>query len=132
MDWSLLVGLCAGICVALFFRLRVEKRRAQLINWLFLYPGGLVLFLFAWFYARWLEVGLAAVAAGLIVAGWWMAYGSYLPAPTSDNISVWGQEAKKPTATAAEAQDELERVKKEKEALEQELERLKREQDDKR
>ena len=64
-------------------------------------------------------------ATAVIVGVWWVAYGSYLPPPTSDNISVWGQEAKKPTQVAAEAQEEVERLKKEKEELEKELKELK-------
>ncbi len=92
-----------------------------------IYPGGLVLLIYAWFFSKWLEVFVAVVVSGLLVAVWWITYGSYLPPVKSDNISVWGQEAKKPSVVAAEAQAELERVKQEKEALEKELERLKKE-----
>lgn len=129
MDWSLTLGLTIAICIGLFLRLRIEKRRVRLISWMMIYPGALLLILYAWFYAKWLEVGAGLAAAVVIVAVWWVAYGSYLPPPTSDNISVWGQEAKKPAVAAAEAEAELERVRKEKEALERELERLKNEKD---
>ena len=131
MNWPLLFALTAAICVAAFIRLRVEPRRAQLANWLFIYPGGLVLLYFAWFRGFWLEVIIALGIAALLVAGWWITYGSYLPTPSSDNISVWGQEAKKPSQVAAEAQAEVERLKKEKEALEKELEKLKKEKEEK-
>lgn len=129
MNWSVLIGLTIAICIALLFRLRVEPRRARLVNWMFIYPGILVLFLYAWFFGKWLEVGIAVVVSALLMAAWWITYGSYLPAATSDNISVWGQEAKKPSVMAAEAQAELEKVKLEKEALEKELERLRKQRD---
>jgi len=127
MNWPLLFGLTVAIVSAVIIRLRVEPRRARLANWLFIYPGALVLFLYAWFGSKWFEVLGAVVAAAVIVGGWWIAYGSYLPTPNSDSISVWGQEAKKPTQVAAEAQAEVERLKKEKDELERELERLKKE-----
>lgn len=127
MNFPLFLGLTLVICLALFFRLRVEQRRVRLVSWLFIYPGAFLLFIYAWFFGKWLEVGAAALLALLIVAGWWIAYGSYLPAASSDNISVWGQEVKKPSVMAAEAQAELEKVKKEKEELEKELEKLKKE-----
>lgn len=127
MDWSIVIGLTLVICFALFIRLRVEPRRIRLVSWLFIYPGALVLLMYAWFFARWLEVGLSVLIAAVIVGGWWFAYGSYLPPASSDNISVWGQEAKKPSVVAAETQAELDKVKQEKEALEKELERLRQE-----
>lgn len=125
VNWSLLLGLTLAICTTAFIRLRVEPRRAGLVNWLVVYPGAVVLFLYAWFFSKWMEVGSAVVAMAIIVGVWWVVYGSYLPPPTSDNISVWGQEAKKPSVAAAEAQAEVERLKKEKEELEKELEELK-------
>lgn len=131
MDFSLFIALTFAICLALFFRLRVIKRRARLVNWLFIYPGALLLLIYAWFFGKWLEVGAALIVAALIVIGWWLTYGSYLPAASDDNISVWGQEAKKPAVVAAEAQAEVERLKKEKEELEKELERLKKQTEEK-
>lgn len=125
MNWQLILGLTAAICIAALIRLRVEPRRAWLVNWLFIYPGAVVLFLYAWFYAKWIEVGIAAAAAVLAVGAWWAGYGRRLPPPTSDNIKVWGQEQKRPSQLAAEAQAEVERLKKEKEELEKELEELK-------
>ncbi|HLB46879.1 MAG TPA: hypothetical protein VJL59_07620 [Anaerolineales bacterium] len=125
VNWSLLLGLTVALCIIAFFRLRTEKRRVQVTNWLVVYPGAVVILLYAWFFAKWLEVGIALAATAVIVGVWWVAYGSYLPPPTSDNISVWGQEAKKPTQVAAEAQEEVERLKKEKEELEKELKELK-------
>ena len=123
VNWSLLLGLTVALCVIAFLRLRTEKRRVQVTNWLVVYPGAVMIFLYAWFFAKWLEVGIALAATAIIVGVWWVAYGSYLPPPTSDNIKVWGQETKKPTV--AEAQAEVERLKREKEELEKELEELK-------
>ena len=125
VNWQLALGLTVALCVIAFFRLRTEKRRILVTNWLVVYPGAVVILLYAWFFAKWLEVGIALAATAVIVGVWWVVYGSYLPPPTSDNISVWGQEAKKPTQVAAEAQAEVERLKKEKEELEKELEELK-------
>lgn len=125
MNWPLTIALAIAVAVAALIRLRVESRRARLVNWLFIYPGVLILIYYAWFRAYWLEVLTAVGVGGLLVAVWWIVYGSYLPPPNSDNISVWGQEAKKPAQVAADAQAELERVKQEKEKLEQELAQLK-------
>jgi small-conductance mechanosensitive channel len=125
MDSSLLIVLTLAILFAVFIRLRVEPRRARLVNWLFIYPGALVLLYYAWFRGKWPEVLIAIGVAGVISTIWWIVYGSYLAPATSDTINVWGQEAKKPSVVAAEAQEEVERLKKEKEALEKELEQLK-------
>jgi len=125
MNWSLALGLTAVLCLIAFFRLRTEKRRVRLTNWMLVYPGAALILLYAWFFSHWPELIVAVVAAVVSVGGWWMAYGSYLSPPTSDNITVWGQEAKKPAQAAAEAQAEVERLKKEKEELEKELDELK-------
>ncbi len=125
MNWQLALGLTVALCIIAFFRLRTEKRRVQVTNWLVVYPGAVMIFLYAWFFSKWMEVGSAVVAMAIIVGVWWVAYGSYLPPPTSDNIKVWGQEQKRPSQIAAEAQAEVERLKKEKEELEKELEELK-------
>jgi hypothetical protein len=125
VNWQLALGLTVALCVIAFLRLRTEKRRIQVTNWFIGYPGAVVILLYAWFFAKWLEVGIALAATAVIVGVWWVAYGSYLPPPTSDNIKVWGQETKKPTQVAAEAQAEVERLKKEKEELEKELKELK-------
>jgi hypothetical protein len=125
MNIPLLLALMVAILIAVFLRLRVEPRRAQLVNWLFIYPGALILLYYAWFRGFWLEVIIAIGVAGIIAAGWWIAYGSYLAPVNGDAISVWGQEAKKPSVMAAEAQQEVEKLKKEKEELQKELERLK-------
>ena len=71
------------------------------------------------------------------MAVWWVAYGSYLPAPTSDNIKVWGQEedGSKPinreTATIAVLEEEVQKLKEEKEEMEEELKKLKAKQNGK-
>ncbi len=125
MNWQLALGLTVALCIIAFFRLRTEKRRVQVTNWLVVYPGAVMIFLYAWFFSKWMEVGSAVVAMAIIVGVWWVAYGRRLPPPTSDNIKVWGQEQKRPSQIAAEAQAEVERLKKEKEELEKELEELK-------
>jgi hypothetical protein len=127
MSWSLVLGLAAILCLMAFLRLRTVPTRVQVTNWFIVYPGTAMILLYTWFYSKWVETLLAAALAAAIVAGWWYAYGRGLPAPTSDNITVWGQEAKKPAQAAAEAQAEVERLKEEKEALERELKRLKEE-----
>jgi hypothetical protein len=126
MNFPLLITLTIAILFAVFIRLRVEPRRARLVNWLFIYPGALVLLYYAWFRSFWWEVIIAIGVAGVIATVWWIVYGSYLAPANGDTISVWGQEAKKPSVVAAEAQEEVERLKKEKEALEKEVERLRR------
>ena len=131
MNWSLLLGLTVVLCIIAFLRLRTEKQRGRVTNWFLVYPGAVVILLYAWFYSHWWELIGALLATALVVGVWWIAYGSYLPSPTSDNISVWGQEAKKPSVAAAEAQAEVERLKKEKEELEKELARLKKEKEKK-
>ena len=125
MNWSLLLGFTILLLVVAFSRLRADKARLRVVSWFVVYPGAALAFLYAWFYSHWLELGLAVAASALIVGVWWVAVGSYLPPPTSDNIQVWGQEAKKPSVVAAEAQEEVERLKKEKEELEKELKELK-------
>ena len=125
MSWSLLLGFTLLLLVVAFSRLRAERTRMRVVNWFVVYPGLLVTFVYAWFTSHWLELGLAVAASAVIVGAWWAAIGSYLPPPTSDNIQVWGQETKKPTQVAAEAQEEVERLKKEKEELEKELKELK-------
>jgi hypothetical protein len=134
MSWSLTLGLAAVMCLMAFLRLRTEPTRIRVTSWFIVYPGAVVILLYTWFYSRWIETALAAALAALTVFGWWYAYGRRLPAPTSDNITVWGQEAKKPAqvaaearAEAAEAQAQVEQLKEEKEALERELKRLKEE-----
>jgi len=125
MNWSLLRGFTGLLLVVAFARLRADKARLRVVNWLMVYPGAALALLYAWFYSHWLELGIALAVTVVIVGVWWAAVGSYLPPPTSDNIQVWGQETKKPAQVAAEAQAEVERLKKEKEELEKELKELK-------
>ncbi len=132
MTFSTLLPLTALLLVVAFVWLRVEPKRRAVANWFLLYPVALCLFIYAWFFSsQRLTVGVSVAVAAGVVGVWWFVYGSYLPSPTSDNISVWGQEAKKPSVVAAEAQAEVERLKKEKEELEKELERLKEEKEKK-
>ena len=125
MNWSLLLGFTILLLVVAFSRLRADRNRLRVVSWFIVYPGAALALLYAWFYSHWLELGLALAVTAVVVGVWWVAIGSYLPAPTSDNISVWGQETKKPSQVAAEAQEEVERLKKEKEELEKELKELK-------
>jgi len=125
MNWSTIIGLTALLLIVAFSRLRVEPRRARFANWVMVYPIIGMLFFYAWFGSQWINVGVSLLIAAAIVGGWWLAYGCKLATPTSDNITVWGQEAKKPSQVAAEAQAEVERLKKEKEELEKELQELK-------
>ncbi len=131
MNFSTLLPLTALLLVVAFVWLRVEPKRRAVANWFLLYPVALFLFIYAWFFSQWLTVGVSVAVVIVIVGVWWFVYGSYLPSPTSDNISVWGQEAKKPSVVAAEAQAEVEQLKKEKEELEKELEKLKEEKEKK-
>jgi hypothetical protein len=124
MNWSLLLGFTLLLLVVAFVRLRAERARVRVVNWFVVYPALLAALLYAWFGSHWLELGLAVAASALTAGAWWAAVGSYLPPPTSDNIQVWGQETKKPAQATAEAQAEVERLKKEKEELEKELKEL--------
>ena len=123
MNWSTVLGLTFLLLIVVFARLRIEKTRVKVADWFLVYPTVVVLFFYAWFFAQWAAVGLSLLITGAIGGAWWAAYGRRLPSPTSDTITVWGQETKKPTLT--EAQAEIERLKKEKEELEKELQELK-------
>jgi hypothetical protein len=123
MSVSTIVGLTALLLLVAFSRLRIEPRRARLANWALVYPTLVLLFFYAWFGGQWINVGVSLALTAVIVLAWWAAWGRKLATPTSDNISVWGQDVKKPTMT--EAQAEIERLKKEKEDLEKELQELK-------
>lgn len=126
MNWTTFVGLTVGLLVIAFARLRVEARRQALVNGLLVIPTAILLFFYAWFYNQWLTVGAALALAMAIAVVWWIVYGSYLPAPTSDNISVWGQEIKKPSpAETAALEAEVKRLNEEKRKMEEEIKRLK-------
>ena len=123
MNGSTVFGLTALLLIVAFSRLRIEPRRARLANWALVYPTMVLLFFYAWFGSQWINVGASLTLTAVIVGAWWAAYGRKLATPTSDNISVWGQDVKKPTMS--EAQAEIERLKQEKEELEKELQELK-------
>ena len=80
-----------------------------------------MILLHAFLATQWIALGIALAATTVIVGGWWFAYGKNLPPQTSDNITVWGQEQKKPSQIAAEALEEVEKLKKEKEELDKKL-----------
>ncbi len=127
INWSLAFGFTVVLLLMAVFRLRADRKRVRVVDAFITWPGAIGLLIYAWFYSHWLELLIAAAVSGLIVTVWWVTYGRYLPPPTSDNITVWEQEPKKPTATPAETQAEVERLKKEKEELEKELEKVLRE-----
>jgi hypothetical protein len=89
------------------------------------YPGAILIVLHAFLATQWIALGIALAATTVIVGGWWFVYGKNLPPSTSDNITVWGQEQKKPSQVAAEALAEVEKLKKEKDELEKEIRELK-------
>lgn len=78
--------LFAGLAIALLRSVMTRQRR-----YLFLLLVPLALFTFRWaaFRQRWSELGIAMLAALLLVGAWWLAYGRRLPPPTDDNIRVW-------------------------------------------
>ncbi len=136
MALSTLLPLTALLCVVALARLRIEPRRRAVVNWAMVFPTAMVLLIYAWFFNQWLTVGASVALAAMLVALWWVAYGSYLPPPTSDNIKVWGQEdgskpIKPETATIAVLEEEVEKLKEEKEKAEEELKRLKAKQNGK-
>ena len=136
MTLSPLLALTLLLIVIAFARLRVEPGRRAVVNWAMVFPTAIVLLIYAWFFNQWLTVGASVIIAAILVAVWWVAYGSYLPAPTSDNIKVWGQEdgskpIKPETTTIAVLEEEVQKLKEEKEKAEEELKRLKAKQNGK-
>jgi hypothetical protein len=124
MNWPNVFVLTIGALVLLFVLLRVERKRLWVALLVLVAPTAWLTATWANHYTRWPEVGIALVIAGTITGGWWLARGRKLPAPTSDNIKVWGQESG-PRPKPQELQAEINRLKEEKERLEAELRRLK-------
>ncbi len=124
MNWSNVLVLALGALVLLFALLHVERKRLWVALLVLVAPTAWLTTIWANHYTRWPEVGIALAIAGAITGGWWLARGRKLPAPTSDNIKVWGQESG-PRPKPQELQAEINRLKEEKEHLEAELRRLK-------
>lgn len=124
MNWPNVVVLTAGALVLLFTLLRVERKRLWVAVLFLVAPTAWLGAAWANHYKRWPELGAALVVAGVIAGGWWLVRGRNLPAPTSDNIKVWGQESG-PKPKPQELQAEINRLREEKERLEAELRRLK-------
>jgi len=124
MNWPNVFVLTLGALVLLFVLLRVERKRLWVALLVLVAPTAWLTALWANHYTWWPEVGIALAIAGTITGGWWLARGRKLPAPTSDNIKVWGQESG-PRPKPQELQAEINRLKEEKERLEAELRRLK-------
>ena len=124
MNWANVFVLTIGALVLLFALLRVERRRLWVALLFLVAPTAWLAAIWANHYKRWPDVGVALATAGVIAGGWWLIVGRKLPAPTSDNIKVWGQESG-PKPKPQDLQAEINRLKEEKERLEAELRRLK-------
>jgi hypothetical protein len=124
MNWPNVFVLTIGALVLLFVLLRVERKRLWVALLVLVAPTAWLTAVWANRSTRWPEVGIALAIAGAITGGWWLARGRKLPAPTSDNIKVWGQESG-PGPKPQELQAEINRLKAEKEHLEAEVRRLK-------
>jgi hypothetical protein len=120
MNWLTAIGL-AGMClVAVYALLRVERRAVWLVLVLLVIPGVVVLGAWATIGEQWPEVLAGMVLAGIVSMVWWLGIGRKLPRPSSDTITVWGQEkAPKPKPEdMAALQAEVRRLKDENERLE--------------
>ena len=124
MNWPTEIVLIAGALLLVFTLLRVERKRLWVALVFLAAPTLFLMWQWASFYRRWPEVLLAFVIAGVIAGLWWLLVGRKLPAPTSDNIHVWGQESG-PKPKPQEMQAEIQRLRADKERLETELRRLK-------
>ncbi len=124
MSWPNVLVLTLGALVLLFALLHVERKRLWVALLVLVAPTAWLAAAWANHYRRWSEVGVALAIAGVITGGWWLVRGRKLPAPTSDNIKVWGQESI-PKSKPQELQAEISRLKEERARLEAELRRLK-------
>jgi hypothetical protein len=124
MNWPNIFVLAVGALFVLFALLRVERRRLWVAGLFLALPAVVLMLVWASWRGQWAELGIAGATAGVIAGGWWLIVGRKLPAPTSDNIKVWGQESG-PRPKPQELQAEINRLRSEKEQLEAELRRLK-------
>jgi len=125
MNWVTILEVTGGALLLLFALLRVERKRLWVVALIFVLPVGWLGVVWANFYHLWAEVITGVVIAGALAGAWWLFYGRKLPAPTSDNISVWGQDDTPNKPKAGQLQSEVERLRADKEQLEAELRRLK-------
>ena len=124
MNWPNALALAAGMLLVLFALLRAERKRLWVVVLVLAAPTAGLIGWWANLRQQWPEVLLALALAGVIAGGWWLLIGRKLPAPTSDNIKVWGQE-NVPKPKPQELQAEIQKLKEDKERLEAELRRLK-------
>jgi hypothetical protein len=120
MNWLTALGLAAMCLVVAYALLRVERRAVWLVMILLVIPGIIVLGAWATIGEQWLEVLVGVGVAAAVSTVWWLRVGHKLPRPTSDTITVWGQEKAprpKPEDMAA-LQAEVLRLKEENERLE--------------
>src|SRR5919108_4441760 len=127
MSWLNVFGLTGLSLLLLFSMLRVERRALWLVLLLLVLPAAALVGRWATVGAHWPEVALGFGLAATITGAWWLSVGRRLPAVSSDNIRVWGQEAgPRPRAEdAAALQAEVRRLKEEAARMEAEIRRLK-------
>jgi len=124
MNWSNLLGLTLVALLMFFALLRVERKWLWAVVVLLIGPSLFLIWQWLKWRGAWPETLAAFGIAGVIAGGWWLRVGRKLPAPTSDSIKVWGQEAA-PKPKPAEMQAELQKLRDENAQLEMELQRLK-------
>jgi len=124
MSWSNLLGLTLVALLMFFALLRVERKWLWAVVVFLIGPSLFLIWQWLKWRGAWPETLAAFGIAGVIAGGWWLRVGRKLPAPTSDSIKVWGQEAA-PKPKPAEMQAELQKLRDEKAQLEAELQRLK-------
>lgn len=126
MNWLNVFGVTLVTLVITFMTLRVERTRLWVVVVLLVVPGALAVARWASVSGQWPEVLTGGALAALATALWWFAGGRRLPRPSSDSITVWGQE-KAPKLKASEAaalQAEVAQLREDRERLEAEVKRL--------
>jgi type VI protein secretion system component VasK len=127
MSFLNVFGLTALDLLLLFGMLRVERRALWLVLLLLVAPAIIAVGRWASVGGHWAEVAVSLAIAVPVTAAWWLAMGRRLPAPTSDNIKVYGRDTPpkpKPEETAA-LRNEVNQLREETQRLEAELRRLK-------
>jgi type VI protein secretion system component VasK len=127
MNFLNVFGLTALALLLLFSLLRVERRVLWLVLLLLVAPAIIGVGRWASVGAHWPEVAVSLAIAVPVTVAWWLGIGRRLPAPTSDNIQVYGRDKPpkpKPEETAA-LRTEVNQLREETRRLEAELRRLK-------